>query len=94
VSCSLLGNPSAIATRVWQVNQFKLKRGNPVTVAVVGINHAPLYVSYEGDKPWATTGTGKYKHPCQEAAETERRLVSQTIPFFDEFLILRFVATN
>lgn len=77
-----------------QVNQFKLKRGSPITVGVVGINHAPSYVSYEKDAVWATTGTGKYKHPCQEAAETERRVLTEVAPLFDEFLILRFIATN
>lgn len=77
-----------------QVNQFKLKRGSPITVGMVGINHAPSYVSYEKDVAWPTTGTGEYKHPFQEAAETERRVLSEVAPLFDEFLILRFIATN
>lgn len=77
-----------------QVQHFKRKGGKPITIGLVGINHAPFYVSYEGDKKWATTGKGKYKHPYQEAAETERRLLQEAAPHFDEFLILHFVATN
>ncbi len=77
-----------------QVQHFARKRGSPITVGVVGINWARQYVSYEGDKPWATTGRGRYKHPCQEAEETERRLKELAAPSFDEFLILHFVATN
>ena len=77
-----------------QVEHFKRRRGTPITVALVGINHAPHYVSYEGEKPWPTTGKGKYKHPYQEAAEVERRLYEQAAPNFDEFLVLPFIATN
>ena len=77
-----------------QVLEFKSKRGKPITVGVVGINHAPHYVSYEGDKPWPTTGQGKYKHPFQEAPEVEKRLLAEAASSFDEFLILHFIATN
>jgi hypothetical protein len=77
-----------------QLNHFRRKRGTPITVGVVGINHAPHYVSYEGDKPWPTTGKGKYKHPYQEAGEAEKRLRDDAAPGFDEFLILHFAATN
>ena len=34
------------------------------------------------------------KHPIQEAAEAERRLLSRVASAFDEFLILRFRAWN
>lgn len=77
-----------------QLNHFKRKRGAPITVGVVGINHALHYISYEGSKIWATTGKGKYKHPFQEADEAERRLRTEAAPNFDEFLILHFIATN
>ena len=77
-----------------QVAHFKQKRGKPITIGVVGINHAQHYVSYEGEKPWPTTGTGKYKHPYQEADEVEKRLRALAAPAFDEFLILHFIATN
>ena len=77
-----------------QLNHFRRKRGTPITVGVVGINHAPQYVSYEGEKAWATTGVGKYKHPFQEAPEVEKRLLAEVAPEFDEFLLLHFIATN
>jgi hypothetical protein len=77
-----------------QLNHFKRKRGTPICVGVVGINHAPHYISYEGDKEWRTTGKGKYKHPYQEAGEVEKRLREEAAPSFDEFLILHFIATN
>jgi hypothetical protein len=32
--------------------------------------------------------------PLQEAAEAEARLLQHAAPFYDEFLILRFIATN
>jgi hypothetical protein len=77
-----------------QVVHFKAQHGTPITVAVVGINSADQYVSFEGDRTYPTTGVGKHKHPYQEADETESRLRSLAAPFFDEFLILRFKATN
>jgi hypothetical protein len=33
-------------------------------------------------------------HPIQEAAEAEARLLSLAAPSYDEFLILRFIASN
>lgn len=77
-----------------QVVHFRSKRGSPITLAVVGINHAQRYVSYERDKAWPTTGRGKYKHPYQEAAEAAQRLTTLAAPFYDEFLLLHFVAEN
>ena len=77
-----------------QVAQFKSRHGQPITIGIVGINHALKYESYEGDKIWATTGVGGRKHPFQESGEAEARLISLAGPSFDEFLILRFNATN
>lgn len=77
-----------------QVTQFKSKHGRPITIGIVGINRATQYVSYEGEKEWPTTGVGRHKHPYQEADESEARLLSLAAPHFDEFLILRFTATN
>jgi hypothetical protein len=59
----------------------------------VGINSADKYVSHEGDKAWPTDGR-KHKHPIQEAAEAEARLRLRAGPAFDEFIVLRFRATN
>jgi hypothetical protein len=76
-----------------QVAEFK-RSGNPITVAVVGVNCAQLYTSYELDREWPTTGTGGHKHPFQEAPKAIEILEAKAKPLFDEFLILRFSATN
>jgi hypothetical protein len=76
-----------------QVVHFKSKHGAPVTVGIVGINHAPKYLSFEGKSQFPTDGK-KYKHPVQEAAAAEARLLAKAAPHFDEFLILRFKASN
>lgn len=76
-----------------QKREFGRAGGNPITIGIVGINQAPHYVSFEGEREWPTDGR-KHKHPIQEAAEAERRLVQRVATDFDEFLILRFRATN
>ena len=77
-----------------QVAQFESQHGKPITIGIVGNNHAPQYISYEGDRTYPTTGVGGFLHPIQEAAEAEARLLSLAKPSYDEFLILRFIATN
>ena len=78
-----------------QVVEFKKGGGNPICVGIAGVNHAGKYVSYEGEKrAYPTTGKGGFLHPSQEAIEAERRLRELAAPAFDEFLILRFKATN
>lgn len=76
-----------------QVEHFQQAGGNPVTVGIAAINHAPSYVSHEGDAIWPTDGT-KHKHPIQEASDAESRLTARAAPAFDEFIVLRFRATN
>jgi hypothetical protein len=83
-----------IGDLVKQVGQFKRGAGNPICVGIVGINHAASYTSYEGKRAWPTDGTSHYRHPIQEASDAESRLLIQARPSFDEFLILRFRATN
>jgi hypothetical protein len=78
-----------------QVEEFKTHHGKPITVGLVGINCAPTTVSYEGPgRIYKTTGKNGYLHPAQEADEAERRMRSLAGPYFDEFLILRYQATN
>jgi hypothetical protein len=77
-----------------QVVQFNRGGGKPICVAIVGINHAQSVVGYEGDRPFPTTGKAGFLHPCQEAPEAERRLRAEAAREFDEFLVLRFEATN
>lgn len=76
-----------------QAEEFRRGGGNPICVGIVGINSASQYVSFEGQRTYLTDGK-KYLHPSQEAAEAERRLMQNAKPHFDEFVILRFRATN
>jgi hypothetical protein len=77
-----------------QVSQFRKGGANPICIAVVGVNQAANYTSYEGDRAFTTTGRDGYLHPIQEAASAEHRLIEHAKPAFDEFLILRYSATN
>ena len=76
-----------------QVEEFRKTGGNPICVGIVGLNFASSYTSYEGAREWPTDGK-KHKHPAQEAAEAETRLLNRAASVFDEFQILRFRATN
>jgi hypothetical protein len=76
-----------------QVDHFKSRGGNPICVGTVGINRAPHCTSFEGERIFRTDGR-KYTHPIDEADEAEQRLVALAAPVFDEFLVLRFMATN
>ncbi len=76
-----------------QVSQFQRGSGNPICVAVVGINHAASTVGYEGDRSYRTDGKAN-RHPIQEAAKAEARLMDQVATYFDEFVILHYAATN
>jgi len=76
-----------------QVDEFRKTGGNPICVGIVGVNYAESYTSFEGNVEWPTDGK-KHKHPAQEASEAERRIIQRAAPGFDEFLLLRFRATN
>ncbi len=41
-----------------------------------------------------TTGKQGFLHPFQEAPDAEQRLLAHAAPSFDEFVVLRFKATN
>ena len=77
-----------------QVTEFRRGGGNPICVAVIGINQAESTIGYEGDRPFPTTGRGGFLHPFQEAPEAERRMMAHAKPEFDEFVVLRFKAVN
>lgn len=82
-----------IGDLIRQVEEFRKTGGKPICVAIMGINHAEMYTSYEGEKTWTTDGK-KHKHPAQEAPVAEDRLRTRAVPSFDEFLFLRFRAAN
>src|SRR5947207_15749924 len=65
-----------IGDLIRQVEEFKQTGGSPICVGIVGVNCAPTYTSYEGERAWPTDGK-KHKHPIQEAAEAERRLITR-----------------
>ena len=77
-----------------QVHQFKRRAGSthPVCIGIVGINYAAVATSYEGKRKFRTDGA-KYKHPIQEAEQASHRFEAVR-PEFDEFLVLKFRATN
>ena len=88
-----------------QVTQFRRGAGQPICVGVVGLNQAEKCSSYEGTatcpkcghtfpREHQTTGTQGFLHPYQEAPAAEARLNASAQPVFDEFLILRYRATN
>jgi len=77
-----------------QVMEFRKGGDNPICVGIVGVNHAHRYVGHEGERSYPTTGRGGFLHPSQEAEEAERRLRELAAPAFDEFLVLRYKATN
>jgi len=76
-----------------QVNHFRKGGGQPICVAIVGINHADECIAYEGKRRYKTDGKTN-KHPYQEAREVEGRLMAEVAPRYDEFLILKYRATN
>ena len=77
-----------------QAEHFRSRGGDPVCVGVVGINRAPYTTTHEGTRSFKTDGSSTYKHPISEADEAERRLLQLAAPSFEEFVILRFEATN
>ncbi len=77
-----------------QVKQFQTRATNPVCVGLVGLNYAPRYVGYEGNRSYPTDGTTRYRHPAQEAPQIERRLSAALETTFDELLFLKYRATN
>jgi hypothetical protein len=82
-----------IGDLIRQTHEFKKRGGNPICVGLVGVNHASVYTSYEGDRAFPTDGR-RYKHPIQEAADAISRLDHLARPSFDEFIILNFTASN
>jgi hypothetical protein len=82
-----------IGDLIRQTDEFKKRGGHPICVGIVGVNFAEQYTSYEGERTFPTDGR-KYKHPIQEAADAISRLQQRVAGIFDEFLILRFDASN
>jgi hypothetical protein len=75
-----------------QAQSFRSKNPHAVSVGIVGVNHADWYVSYEGDRSYKTDEHGP--PPALEAPEAVRRLMDRADGCFEEFLVIRFSATN
>ena len=76
-----------------QVEHLKRKSSNAICVGIVGVNFSDVYTSFEKRRAYRTDGKSQ-RHPCQEAPDAVRRLIALAAPRFDEFLLLRFRATN
>ncbi len=77
-----------------QLQHFRRRNDDPICIAIVGVNRADQYVSYEGVREWPTTGKGGYPHPAQEADAVEATLRDELYPLVDGLLVLRYRATN
>lgn len=69
------------------------RRGNPISIAIVAVNGADYTIGYEGDRAYRTDGR-QHAHLAQEAAEVERRIITEVAPVYDELVILRYRARN
>ncbi len=76
-----------------QIDHFQRGGGDPLCVGIVGVNFANRCTGYEGERATRTDGK-RHKHPSQEAAEAISRLTADASDRFNEFLILRYRATN
>lgn len=80
-----------------QVEHFQNRQGShrpkPLTVAIVGVNHAQQFSSRIGKMVTPTTGKGSTRHPFQEAAAATKTVLSAK-PLYYEFLLVDYVATN
>lgn len=76
-----------------QVSEFSVGGGQPISVAIVGVNHADHCTGYEGERSYRTDGRSN-KHPKDEAPEAIARLTANAKNAYDEFIFLKFKATN
>lgn len=74
-----------------QALQFKSRNPSAITMAIIGVNHAARYSSYEGDRVFVAEGT---RSPAAEAPKAIQRLDAGARHDYDEFIVLSFQATN
>lgn len=74
-----------------QALQFKSRNPSAITMAIIGVNHAARYSSYEGDRVFVAEGS---RSPEAEAAKAIQRLDAGAQLDYDEFIVLPFQATN
>ena len=79
-----------------QADQFRATTPKSISIALVGANYADSYRSYEGDRTYDKPGP-KGAAPAAEADSAVARLLdgsSGAASAFDEFLVVKFKATN
>lgn len=78
-----------------QVAHFNSRKSTrtPITIGIVGVNHAEQFSSRIGNVVTTTNGVGSRRHPYQEAAAATQ-IVQQAAPLYDELLIVDYNATN
>jgi hypothetical protein len=74
-----------------QAFQFRNRNSSAIAIAVVGVNHATRYSSYEGDRVFIAEGS---RSPAAEAPKAIQRLEAAARHYYDEFVILPFQAPN
>lgn len=74
-----------------QALQFRNRNTSAITIAIVGVNHASTYTSYEGDRVFVSEGA---RSPAAEAPKAVQRLDAGARDAYDEFIVLPFRATN
>ena len=81
-----------IVDLVSSATSLKAKSSRAITVAIAAVNFSEKYTGIEGTREFPVDRTPA--RAAQEAEETSRRLDAQVGPAFDEFLLLKFKATN
>lgn len=74
-----------------QAQQFKNRNPSAITLAIVGVNHALSYASYEGQRVFMAD---RARSPASEAPKAIPRLDAGARRDYDEFVVLGFRATN
>jgi len=68
-----------------QAVQFKNRNASAITIAIVGVNHASQYCSYEGERIFVAEGV---RSPAAEAPKAIERLDAGARHHYDEFITL------
>lgn len=86
-----------------QVKHFNVKHAAhpPLCVAIVGVNRATSYTSYEGDRRTVADGITRnqpgnkvHRPPSADASSVVQEINAQVGPNYTELLVIEFIATN
>ena len=76
-----------------QAAVFRHRNPDVICVALVGINYAPSYLAYEGDRATLTDGKA-HAHPIQQASTAETKVRADLQSVYEEVIVLPFIASN